>query len=94
MALHKSICEILNVSMKGYKCVSDGEKSEESNSCDSVKDTAYDINSTDLKKICDLFEFCEPYEKGCKTKIIGAFIVLFLLLLFILFILFFLGSYL
>ena len=64
------LCEKLSVSMEGYKCFSDGVKCVESNSCDSIKDTIYDTNSPDLKKICDLFEFCEPYEKGCKTKII------------------------
>ena len=66
---NKSICEKLNVSMEDYKCFSDGEKCIEANSCDSIKDTTYDTNSADLKKICDLFDFCEPYEKGCKTKI-------------------------
>ena len=66
---NKSICEKLNVSSEDYKCFSDGEKCIEANSCDSIKDTTYDTNSADLKKICDLFDFCEPYEKGCKTKI-------------------------
>ena len=57
--------------MEGYKCFSNGEKCVESNSCDSVKDTFYDINSTNLKKICNLFDLCEPYDKGCKTIIIS-----------------------
>ena len=64
----KSICENLAVSTKGYKCLNNGKECIEVNSCDSIKNTEYDVNSKNLKKLCDLFDNCEPYKKGCRTR--------------------------
>ena len=61
--------------MEGYKCLSNGKECIEVNSCDSVNDTSYETNSTELKKLCDLFDNCEPYENRCKTKYIPTTIV-------------------
>ena len=71
---NKVLCRNLDAS-EGYKCFSNGEKCIEANSCNSINNTIYDTESEELKKICDLFDDCEPYEKGCKTKLIPTTIV-------------------
>ena len=71
----KIICEKLDISLEGYKCLSNGKECIEVNSCDSINDTSYETNSTELKKLCDLFDNCEPYENRCKTKYIPTTIV-------------------
>jgi len=63
----KVTCENLDVSMEGYKCLNNGKECIEVNSCDSIKNTGYNTNSENLKKLCDLFDNCEPYKKGCRT---------------------------
>ena len=64
----KVTCENLDVSTEGYKCLNNGKECIEVNSCDSIKNTEYETNSENLKKLCDLFDNCEPYEKGCRDK--------------------------
>jgi len=68
-------CEKLAISSEGYKCLSNGKECIEVNSCDSVKNTTYETNSNELKNICNSFDNCEPYKKGCKTKYIPTTII-------------------
>ena len=68
-------CEKLDISSEGYKCLSNGKECIEVNSCDSVKNTTYETNSNELKNICNSFDNCEPYKKGCKTKYIPTTII-------------------
>ena len=63
----KVICENLDVSTEGYKCLNNGKECIEVNSCDSIKNTGYNTNSKNLKKLCDLFDNYETYKKGCRT---------------------------
>ena len=64
----KVTCEKLGISSEENKCLSNGKECIEVNSCDSIKNTTYETNSIELKKLCDSFKDCEPYENGCKTK--------------------------
>ena len=61
-------CEKLDISSEDYKCLSNGKECIEVNSCDSINNTSYETSSNELREICELFDNCEPYEKGCKTK--------------------------
>ena len=68
-------CEKLDISLEGYKCLSNGKECIEVNSCDSINNTSYETNSDELKKLCDMFDNCEPYENRCKTKYIPTTII-------------------
>ena len=68
-------CEKLDVSLEGYKCLSNGKECIEVNLCDSINDTSYETNSEELKKLCGMFDNCEPYGNGCKTKYIPTTII-------------------
>ena len=68
-------CEKLNISLEGYKCLSNGKECIEVNLCDSINDTSYEANSDELKTLCGMFDNCEPYENGCKTKYIPTTII-------------------
>ena len=72
---NKDLCSQLNTTEGGYKCYFNGNQCDEANSCESVKDTNYDVSSEDLKGICELFDNCEPYENKCKTKPIPTTII-------------------
>ena len=68
-------CEKLDISSEDYKCLSNGKECIEVNSCDSINNTSYETNSNELREICELFDNCEPYKKGCKTESIPTTII-------------------
>ena len=66
---NSNICSELNTLGKDYKCFYDGSKCNEANSCELIKNTSFGSTSKELKKICELFEYCEPYGNGCKKSL-------------------------